>query len=107
MIINIYTKKPILGNKRGGLSGGGIKPIAIRCVYDIYESVKIPILGMGGISTWEDAIEMMLAGATLVGVGSAVYFNKNVYEEIKKGLMEYIEKEHLKSLQEIVGTAHE
>jgi len=106
MIINIYTKKPVLGNRVGGLSGGGIKPIAIRCVYDIYEAVKIPIIGMGGVSTWEDAVEMMMAGATLVGVGSAVYFNKNVYEDIKKGLVEYMDKEKLKSLREIIGTAH-
>jgi dihydroorotate dehydrogenase (NAD+) catalytic subunit len=106
MIINLITKKPLLGNREGGVSGAGIKPIAIRCIYDIYESVKIPILGMGGISTWEDTIEMMLAGATLVGVGSAVYFNKTVYEDIKKGLVDYMEKEGVKSLKEIVGKGH-
>lgn len=106
MIININTKKPVLGNKEGGVSGAGIKPVAIRCVYDIYKSVKIPIIGMGGISTWEDAIEIMMAGATLVGVGSAVYSNKNVYKEIKKGLVEYMDREKLKSLKEIIGVAH-
>jgi len=106
MIINIKTKKPVLGNKEGGVSGAGIKPVAIRCVYDIYESVRIPIIGMGGVSTWEDAVEMMMAGATLVGVGSAVYFNKTVYEDIKKGLVEYMQREKLESLKEIVGVTH-
>lgn len=106
MIININTKKPILGNKEGGVSGAGIKPVAIRCVYDIYRSVKIPILGMGGISNWQDAIEIMMAGATLVGVGSAIYSNKNVYTEITDGLVEYMKKEHLDSLKSIVGAAH-
>lgn len=106
MIIDIQRKKPVLGNQEGGVSGAGIKPIAIRCVYDIYNSVKIPIIGMGGISAWQDAVEMMMAGATLVGVGSAVYLNKNVYNDIKKGLIEYMKKEKLKSLKEIVGVAH-
>lgn len=106
MIINLITKKPILGNKEGGVSGAGIKPVAIRCIYDIYKSVKIPILGMGGVSTWEDAVEMMMAGATLVGVGSAVYTNKTAYEDIKKGLEAYLEKEKLDSLRLLVGAAH-
>jgi dihydroorotate dehydrogenase (NAD+) catalytic subunit len=106
MVIDIRRKKPVLGNKEGGVSGMGIKPVAIRCVYDIYRSIKIPIIGMGGISNWQDTIEMMMAGATLVGVGSAVYSNKNVYEEIKKGLVEYMETEKLKSLMSLVGSAH-
>lgn len=106
MVINLATKKPILGNKEGGVSGEGIKPIAVRCVYDIYKSVKIPIIGMGGISTGEDALEMIMAGATLVGVGSAVYVNKNAYEDIKKDLVEYMEREKLDSLNELVGIAH-
>ena len=107
MVININTKKPVLGNKEGGVSGVGIKPVAIRCVYDIYRSVKIPILGMGGISSWQDAVEIMMAGATLVGVGSAVYTNKNVYTEITEGLIAYMKKGKLDSLKSIVGAAHE
>ena len=70
MVIDIHKRKPVLGAKKGGVSGYGIKPIAIARVYEIYEAVKIPILGMGGITTAEDVIEMMMAGATLVGVGS-------------------------------------
>lgn len=107
MVIDIKTKKPVLGNKRGGVSGSGIKPIAIRCVYDIYEAVKIPIIGMGGITTWQDTVEMMMAGATLVGVGSATYIKgMKVFDEINKGLREYMKKERIKSLKEIVGLAH-
>lgn len=108
MVIDIKTKKPILGAKRGGVSGQGIKPIAIRCVYDIYEAVKIPIIGMGGIMTWQDTIEMMMAGATLVGVGSATYFKGvGVFEEIKTGLREYLKNEKLTSLKDIIGAAHQ
>ena len=107
MVINLYTKKPLLGNKEGGVSGAGIKPVAIRCIYDIYKAVNIPVLGMGGISTWEDTVEMMLAGAAMVGVGSAVYTNKTVYEEIKNGLTQYMEKEKLTSLSSLIGAAHE
>lgn len=107
MLIDITRRKPILGAKRGGVSGPAIKPIAVRCVYDIYEAVKIPIIGMGGVTTWQDTVEMMMAGATLVGVGSATYFKGyGVYEEIKQGLQAYMEKEGTKSLKELVGVAH-
>jgi dihydroorotate dehydrogenase (NAD+) catalytic subunit len=107
MIIDIRTRKPVLGAKRGGMSGPAVRPLAVRCIYDIYEAVKIPIIGMGGITTWQDAVEMMMAGATLVGVGSAIYFKGfGVFEEIKTGLREYMTKEKIKSLQEIIGTAH-
>lgn len=107
MIIDIMRRKPVLGAKRGGVSGPAIRPIAIRCVYDIYEAVKIPVIGMGGVSTWQDAVEMMMAGATLVGVGSAVYTKGyGVYEEIKQGLGAYMKKEGIKNLKELVGVAH-
>ncbi len=106
MIIDIKRKKPILGNHEGGVSGMGIRPVAVRCVYDIYRSVKIPIIGMGGVATWQDTVEMMMAGATLVGVGSAVYFNKNVYEDIKRGLVQYMGEEKIDSLASLVGSSH-
>jgi len=107
MIIDIRTKKPVLGAKRGGVSGPAIRPITVRCVYDIYEAVKIPIIGMGGVTTWQDTVEMMMAGASLVGVGSAIYFKGfGVFEEIKTGLREYMTKEKIKNLSEIVGSAH-
>jgi dihydroorotate dehydrogenase (NAD+) catalytic subunit len=107
MVIDIVRRKPVLGAKRGGVSGPGIKTITIRCIYDIYEAVKIPIIGMGGITTTQDTIEAMMAGATLVGVGTATYFKGvGVFEEIKTGLRSYMEKEGLKSLKDIVGVAH-
>ena len=107
MLIDIIRKRPILGAKRGAVSGPAIRPIAVRCVYDIYETVRIPIIGMGGVTTWQDVVEMMMAGATLVGVGSATYFKGyGVYEEMKKGLQEYMDKEGIKNLQELVGAAH-
>lgn len=108
MVIDIEKRKPVLGNKEGGVSGPGIKPIAIRCIYDIYEAVDIPIIGMGGVSSWEDAVEIMMAGATLVGVGSAVYLSGyGVYEKIKEGLREYMRKNKIKSLSELTGLAHQ
>lgn len=107
MIIDIIRKKPVLGAKRGGVSGPAIRPITVRCVYDIYEAVKIPIIGMGGVMTRQDVIEMMMAGATLVGVGSATYFKGiGVFEEIKAGLQDYMDKTSIKSLTEIIGIAH-
>jgi len=107
MVIDIKTRKPILGNKRGGVSGPGIKPIAVRCVYDIYEAIKIPIIGMGGVTTWQDAVEMIMAGATLIGIGSAVFAKGyKVYQEVKQGLKEFIETEKINCLKELVGAAH-
>jgi dihydroorotate dehydrogenase (NAD+) catalytic subunit len=107
MVIDIKTRKPKLGNREGGMSGQGIRPLAIRCVYDIFEAVKLPIIGMGGVSDWQDVVEMMMAGGTLVGVGSATYEKGyEVFEEIKKGLREYLKKEKLKSLSSLVGVGH-
>jgi len=107
MVINIGTKKPMLGNLVGGVSGPGIRPIAVRCVWDIYNSVKCPILGMGGVETARDVVEMMLAGATLVGVGSAWYRHGfKIYEKIKTDLRQYMKENKIKSLTELVGGAH-
>lgn len=107
MAIDIVKRKPILGAKKGGVSGTIIKPIAVRCVYEIYEAVKIPIIGMGGVSSWEDVVEMMLAGAVLVGIGSITYYQgMNVFKDINLKLAEYMDKNHLKSLSELTGVAH-
>ena len=107
MIIDVKKRKPALGAKFGGISGPAIKPIAIRCIYEIYEVVDIPILGMGGVSNWQEAVEMMMAGATLVGVGSAVYLNGwSVYEKIIEGLKKYLNDENFKNIKSLIGLAH-
>lgn len=107
MLIDIKTKKPILGNKQGGLSGPAIKPISLRCVYDIYEVVNIPIIGIGGITTSEDAIEMFMAGASLIGIGSAIYLNgMKVFNEINTGIAKYLKENNYSSINDIVGLAH-
>jgi dihydroorotate dehydrogenase (NAD+) catalytic subunit len=107
MAINVETTKPILGNKFGGLSGPAIKPIALRCVYEIYREVNIPIIGCGGVSDWRDAVEFMLAGAKAVQIGTAVAFKGlNVFQSITKGIHAYLETKGFESVKEIVGLAH-
>jgi dihydroorotate dehydrogenase (NAD+) catalytic subunit len=107
MLIDIRTRKPTLGAKFGGLSGPAVFPMALNAIYNIYGAVKIPVIGMGGVTSWQNTVEMMMAGATLVGVGSATYFKGlGVFEEIKTGLREYMAKEKIKNLKEIVGVAH-
>lgn len=107
MVIDIKKKRPVLGAKKGGVSGPAIKPIAIRCVYEIYKKVNIPIIGMGGVTSFEDAVEMMLAGATLVGVGSAVYLKGwSVYQEILNGLENFLKEEKIKKIERLTGLAH-
>jgi len=107
MAIDIETAKPILGNKRGGLSGPAIKPVAVRCVYDIYERVKVPIIGCGGITSWRDAVEFMLAGASAVQIGTAIALKgPNVFKSIAKGIDAYLKRKGFRSVNEIVGLAH-
>ncbi len=107
MAIDVETNLPILNNIRGGLSGPAIKPIALRCVYDIHEKIDVPIVGCGGISNWQDAVEFLLAGACAVQVGTAVAFEgMQVFQEINKGIDAYLRKKHLGSVKEAVGLAH-
>lgn len=106
MRIDLKTRKPIIANKMGGFSGPAIFPVALRMVYQVYEAVKIPIIGMGGISTAKDVIEMMLAGATAVEVGSANLKNPYVCKEIIEALPSEMEKYKIDSLKEIIGKAH-
>ena len=106
MRIDLKTKKPIIANKMGGFSGPAIFPVAVRMVYQVYDAVKIPIIGMGGISTAKDVIEMMLAGATAVQIGSANLKNPYVCKEIIEDLPKEMEKSGINSLAEIIGKAH-
>ena len=106
MRIDLNRKKPILANKMGGFSGPAIKPVALRMVYQVYEAVKIPIIGMGGVETAEDVIEMMLAGATAVQVGAANLVNPYACRDIINSLPKTMEKYKINDLTEIIGGAH-
>ena len=106
MRINLRTKKPIIANKMGGFSGSAIMPVALRMVYQVYDAVKIPIIGMGGLSTAEDVIEMMLAGATAVQVGAANLIDPFACKDIIEQLPIVMEKYNINSLEEIIGGAH-
>ncbi|MBU0661846.1 MAG: dihydroorotate dehydrogenase [Candidatus Diapherotrites archaeon] len=107
MLINAEAKKPVLANKFGGISGGAIKPVALKCVYEIYENVKVPILGMGGISNGRDAIEMIEAGATAIGIGSAAYKGMGIFSEVCTEMEEWMQKNGYSSLKQLRGAAHE
>jgi dihydroorotate dehydrogenase (NAD+) catalytic subunit len=102
MRISTGMRRPVLGNRYGGLSGSAMFPIAVRCVYELYESCSIPIIGCGGVSTADNVIEMMMAGASAVEIGSAVYNDVKIFETIKTGLYQ---KEGV-SPDEIIGCAH-
>lgn len=103
MRIDIRTKRPILHNNVGGLSGPAVFPIAVRMVWQVANAVKIPVCGMGGISTWEDAVEMMMAGASTVQVGAALFNDPLAAVKIIDGLEKYVEDNHLNSINDIVG----
>lgn len=106
MKIDLKTKKPLLANKTGGLSGPAIKPLAVRMVYQVYEAVNIPIVGMGGIMTAEDVLEFMLAGATAVEVGAANLISPYASKEIIDALPQVMERYGITSLEEIIGKGH-
>lgn len=104
MRIDIRTKRPILHNNVGGLSGPAVFPVAVRMVWQTANAVKIPVVGMGGISSWQDAVEMMMAGATAVQVGAAIFNNPFAPLEIIDGLNNYLDENNIKSVSEIIGT---
>lgn len=104
MSIDIYTRRPRLANVTGGLSGPAIKPIAIRCVYQAFRAVKIPLIGIGGVATVEDALEFMIAGAGAVQVGTANFYDPGASMKIVDGLAEYCRQQGLKTIRDLVGT---
>ena len=105
MRIDIKTRRPILKNNTGGLSGPAVFPIAVRMVHDVYEAVKLPIIGMGGVARGEDAVELMMAGASAVAVGSAALVNPLAPIEIKRGLEKFMEDNGVASVSELTGSA--
>lgn len=106
MRIDLKTKKPVIANKMGGFSGSAIFPVAVRMVYQVYEAVKIPIIGMGGVSSVEDVLEMMAAGATAVQIGAANLVNPYACRDIINELPKAMEKYNIQKLSELTGGAH-
>jgi dihydroorotate dehydrogenase (NAD+) catalytic subunit len=107
MAINADFKRPILTNVTGGLSGPALKPVALRCVWEIAKVVKVPIIGCGGVTNWRDAVEYMLAGASAVEIGSGVmYEGFEVYGKINEGIEKYLKENGFDSVKEVVGLAH-
>ena len=107
MSIDIETMMPILSNRIGGLSGNAIKPIGIRCVYEISKKLEIPVIGCGGVSSWKDVVEYMIAGASAVQIGSVLGSRgPRIFNQITTGLKKYVEKKQLKNIGEIIGISH-
>ena len=107
MAIDIYKMKPKIRNKFGGLSGPAIKPVALRMVYQVSRAVNIPVIGVGGISTWEDAVEFFLAGASAVQVGTANFYNPSAAVEIVDGVRKYLEDMGYNKITDIIGKLRE
>lgn len=106
MAMDIRSRRPALGNVTGGLTGPAIRPLAVYAVYSTYERVRVPIIGMGGIACWEDALEFLLAGASAVAVGTQNFVNPLVMREVIEGLRRYLEAEGFGSVGELIGLAH-
>ena len=107
MVIDAVSGQPLLSNRVGGLSGPALKPIALRCVYEIAKAVSVPIIGAGGVSTGQDAAEMLSAGATVVGVGSAVYYRGvSAMQEIGEELVDFMEQYDIPSVEAMRGRSH-
>ncbi len=108
MCINIEARKPILSFKVGGVTGDALRPIALRCVYDIYKAVKIPIIGVGGISTGRHALEMMMAGASAVGIGTGVYNRGiDIFQKICDEMSQWMQENGIHNIKSIIGAAHD
>jgi dihydroorotate dehydrogenase (NAD+) catalytic subunit len=108
MAIDPYIRKPVLANRYGGLSGPGIKPVGVRCVFELSESLSIPIIGVGGISTAVDAAEYIMAGASAVQIGTAVQQKGiEVFSKLSDELKEFMSREGFRSISQMRGVAHE
>ncbi len=107
MSIDVETMMPILSNLIGGLSGNAIKPIGIRCVYEISKKLQVPVIGCGGVSSWQDVIEYLIAGASAVQIGSILGSSgPKIFNHITKDLKKYVEKKGLRNISELIGIAH-
>ncbi len=107
LVINIETGRPIVSNKVGGVSGPGLKPLVVKNIWDLYQAVKIPIIGTGSVLTGEDAIELIMAGASLVGIGTAVFYRgEAVFEKITREITKWCESNKVKKVAHLIGSAH-
>ncbi len=109
MAIDVHTRRPVIGNVQGGLSGPAIKPIALLKVHQVYEIARahgVPIIGQGGITTATDALEFIIAGATAVGVGTALFYDPLVCRKINDGIAEYLRDSGLANVTQLVGSLH-
>lgn len=107
MVIDIESRKPVLANRTGGLSGPCIRPVAVRMVSDVFRAVRVPVIGMGGIANWHDAAEFLIAGAALVQVGTMNFVNPWVGPEILRGLEDFLRKEKITRVRDLIGTLKE
>jgi dihydroorotate dehydrogenase (NAD+) catalytic subunit len=103
MVIDINSRKPVLANRTGGLSGRCVHPVAVKCVYDAHRFSRLPILAMGGVYSWQDAVELMLAGATAVAVGTATFTSPETAADVTDGIAAYCEKNGFASVRELTG----
>ncbi|HUW65476.1 MAG TPA: dihydroorotate dehydrogenase [Spirochaetia bacterium] len=106
MAIDIERQKPVLGNVTGGLSGPAVKPVALRCLWQVYEAVEVPLIGMGGILTAADALEFILAGASAVALGTANFIDPGAALAVLAGIESYLLERDIEDLSELVGRAH-
>ena len=105
--IDVETRRPVLGNIKGGLSGPAVRPIAVRMVYEVYEAVSVPIIGMGGIDSTAAALEMILAGASAVAVGTANFVDPWIMPKIIAGLEKYLQDHGIDNIRVLIGAAHQ
>lgn len=104
MKIDINTRRPIIRNNTGGLSGAAVFPVAVRMVWQVSNAVKIPIIGMGGITTWQDAVEMMIAGATALQIGTVLFNDPYAPLKICEGMNKFLDENNIASVTELTGT---
>lgn len=105
VVIDLRTRRPVLGNITGGLSGPAVKPVAIRCVYQVSQAVDVPVIGMGGVTTYEDALEFVMAGASAVAIGSSLLVNPQCPRDVLAGLEDYCSREGVKDVASLIGAA--
>lgn len=105
MKIDLISRKPVLSNLYGGVSGHAIKPIALKCVYDLYKELSVPIIGCGGITTFEDVLEFIMAGASAVQIGSAIFYSKKIFYSLKESLIAFLRVNETK-ISDLIGCTH-